>query len=249
MNNDHNIWKSQSLSDKFVQSWRIGMPFALEQRNLIAYLVNKDNNFPERILDFGSGGGFLGLELLKRNPDSDITYLDCSDAMLKQLSSELTLVNTGKTKQNVVLADYSKNDWLCAMPEHSQFDAIVCGFSLHYIPDDRKQAVYRDIFDLAAPGSRIIILEHIKPANASEAQLHDDYFIESLYRTFNEIDHSFKERALVEKMYRSRPQQHANLLASLGSHLDWLETVGFIDISVHMNIYQFSIFSAVKPRA
>jgi tRNA (cmo5U34)-methyltransferase len=79
----------------------------------------------------------------------------------------------GKVGPRVPVAesDLSSSDWLRGV--ESPFDAIVSGLAIHHLADDRKRALYREVFGLLDPGgpflklrargqSRVVGPEHIR---------------------------------------------------------------------------------------
>src|SRR5262249_54030107 len=78
-----------------------------------------------RVLELGSGPGFLALRILDALPSTDYTMLDFSQAM-----HELARERLGHRMHNVrpILADFKSADWSMGL---GAFDAVVTNQAVH----------------------------------------------------------------------------------------------------------------------
>lgn len=237
---DHHVWSKSDLSNQFTTNWRQGLPFAYEQLKLISFLIKQLKKQPCEILDFGCGGGFIGLDVHKSLPAAKITYLDASEPMIEQLRSALTSENC-----ETIITDYSSPVWLDNLAIDKKYDLILCGFSLHYVDNSRKEQIYKELYSKMNQGGTLMILEHVSPEHELEKSLHDEYFIESLYQQFKHQE-TYNSRQKVRTIYQNRPQQFSNKLATLEAHKKWINNSGLVNFSYHMKTFQFALFSAMK---
>src|SRR5262245_46769072 len=63
------------------------------------------------------------------------------------------------------------------------FDAVVSGFAIHHLPDERKQSLYGDIFGLLSPGGVFLNCEHVASPTPRLEQVFDDAMSEHLWRS------------------------------------------------------------------
>ena len=111
-----------------------------------------------RILDLGTGDGrLLGLLRIER-PDSEGVALDFSPTMLKAACERFA----GDDKVQIVEHNLDN-----PLPDLGRFDAIVSSFAIHHCSDERKRALYSEIFAALNAGGVFCNLEHVLPATIS----------------------------------------------------------------------------------
>ena len=88
-----------------------------------------------RVLDLGCGTGLELEEYFRFNPDADLTGIDLSEAMLKELKAKLP-----DRKIRLVTGSYFDVPF-----GEKAFDASVSVESLHHFPADRKETLYRKL--------------------------------------------------------------------------------------------------------
>lgn len=104
-----------------------------------------------------------------------------------------------------------------------EFDAVVSGFAIHHVSDDRKRALYGEVHDRLAPGGVFCNLEHVA---SSTPELHEAF----LYAI------------------GSSPEQDdpSNQLALVGEQLEWLRAVGFDQVDCHWKWRELALLSGVR---
>jgi SAM-dependent methyltransferase len=168
-----------------------------------------------RILDLGAGDGrLLHLVLLDR-PEASGVALDASPTMLDaarrrfQEQSRITVLS---------------HDLDSPLPDLGVFDAVISGFAIHHCTDERKYALYREIFDCLAPEGVLCNLEHV--ASATPA-LHAR-FLEALGIGPEDEDPS-------------------NKLAPVDVQLAMLRDIGFQDVDCYWKWLELALFGGIKP--
>ena len=73
--------------------------------------------------------------------------------------------------------DLAAPGWTQGVRDLAPFDIIVSGFAIHHLPDVGKKRVYREIFDLLAPG--LVFTPLWRPEGP------DDLFLSDPERSFN----------------------------------------------------------------
>ena len=115
----------------------------------------------ESLLDLGCGTGLELDEIFKRFPTLRVTGIDLTSEMLRELrrkhpDKELTLIC---------------DDYFSADLTGAPFDAALSFESLHHFTKERKQALYKKVFDALAPNGVYIECDYMARDDAEESAL------------------------------------------------------------------------------
>ena len=241
MENNSNVWKSEKLSNAFLEGVRGGIPLADEQIAIFRRIILKWNPKVRNFIDLGCGDGILGSAIFTINSRAKGTFIDISDKML-----EITKMKCrSNTYTRFINADFGNRDWLRSLRNHQPFDLIVSGFSIHHQTDKRKKELYSEIYDLLAPDGIFLNLEHVASPSKGIESLFDDYFIDSLY-TYHSKSNSRITREKIKKEYYNRPDKSANILCSTETQCNWLRNMGFKDVDCYFKAFELALFGGRK---
>ncbi len=237
------LWQSPELARRFVNNVRRAIPGGELQLEVMLRLVETTSKPVRRFLDLGCGSGTLGAVLLQEFPDATGVFVDFSPAMIEAARENLAAYRSAHFES----LDYADPAWAEAVRPRGPFDAIVSGFSIHHQPDDIKRRIYREIFELLAPGGVFVNVEHVKPASPAVHALFEDHFVENLFAQERQSGGS-RSREQIRKEFVNREDTEANILAPAGDQVEWLRDIGYVDADCFLSVYELAVLAGRRPR-
>jgi ubiquinone/menaquinone biosynthesis C-methylase UbiE len=238
------VWKSKKLSKSFLTNIRGGIPFASAQIEIMMRLIQASERQVETFMDVGCGNGILSGAILEKYPRATGVLVDFSKPMLSEAKRNL---HRYRSQLRFVTADFSGRKWVIAT-EGANFDAIVSGYAIHHQPDQRKKAIFNEIFRLLNPDGVFVNVEHVAPETNWIAGLNDGMFADSLYE-YHSKKGSSKSRDQILKEFVHRKDKTANILAPVEAQCEWLSRCGFVDVSCYFKVFELAVFGGRKPIA
>lgn len=231
------IWKNDWVVRRFLEGVRGGTPYANDQLEVMLRLLDAAQVPINRFLDLGSGSGLLAIAILTRHPDAKATLVDFSEPMMEAARD---LLGEDTNLPSFVLADLNSPDWAAAIQHETPYDAIVSGFAIHHLSNDRKAAIYAELLPLIRPGGMFINVEHVASASPWISTVWDEAMIDSLAE-YNEQQRTGQTRSMVAKSYASRPDKDANILVPVETQLTWLRDAGFVDVDCFFKYFELAV--------
>jgi tRNA (cmo5U34)-methyltransferase len=168
-----------------------------------------------RLLDLGCGDGRLMALAKSARPQATGVALDFSPTMLVRARERFA----PHPSITVVAYDFSR-----PLPELGSFDAVISSFAIHHLDDDRKLALYREIYQRLNPGGVFCNLEHVA---SPTARLHEDFY-----------------HALGSSVADEDP---SNQCTDMHIQLEWLRQIGFQDVDCYWKWRELALLAGVKP--
>lgn len=237
------LWKTPSLVQRYVEGVRGGLPCAAEQIDVMLRVIEATGKPPSSFADLGCGNGILAGTILSRYPEARGALVDFSDPMLEEARAQLS---QHLPKLSFISADLRNKEWLRLIEIQRPFEAIVSGYAIHHLTDSRKRELYQEIFDLLAPGGLFLNMDHVSSSTSWIAHISDQLHVDSLY-AFHARRGSPKNREEIAQEYAHRPDQEANILASVKAQCDWLRECGFRDVDCYFKIFERAVFGGRRP--
>jgi tRNA (cmo5U34)-methyltransferase len=206
-----NLWTESAWAQRYLRE-RDDLPHRMEG---FAVLMEFLPAAPRRVLDLGTGDGFtLGL-VRNAYPDAESVGVDFSAEMLALARERFA------GDSDVQIVEHDLDD---PLPDLGRFDLVVSSFAIHHCVDERKRALYGEVFSVLEPGGRFLNLEHVDSATP---ELHVD-FLAAIGKTPAEDDPS-------------------NKLVAVETQLRWLREIRFTQVDCHWKWREIALLAGVKP--
>jgi tRNA (cmo5U34)-methyltransferase len=236
------VWQGEDHVRWYLESVRGAIPLCQEQFAVMVQMVAASRAPVRRFLDVGAGAGALSAVLLAHYPEAQAVLVDFSPPMLEAARLRLPATAAGPAFH---AADLATPAWREAVVVHAPFDAIVSGFAIHHLEDERKRALYGELHDLLAPGGAFAHIEHVAPEAAWVARAYDEGMIDALWDYARRAGDG-QTRAEIAAEYETRPDRAANRLAPLEIQLQWLRDAGFRDVAAPFRWYELAVFGGYR---
>jgi tRNA (cmo5U34)-methyltransferase len=241
MSDTQSKWQTDDLAARFLKNVRGAIPAAGLQLEVIGRIIRSWRPVPICILDIGCGDGVIGRYLMNQFPQTHVIFADFSDPMLDAAKN---LLNNSQ-RARIIKADFSSSIWLNNVSPHQPIDVVVSGFAIHHQPDQRKQELYREVFDLLGQGGVFLNLEHVASPTIDVQRLFDSFFGDHL-NCFHQARDPQKSREEIEQAYYNRPDKSENILAPVETQCQWLRQIGFADVDCFFKVFELAIFGGRK---
>jgi ubiquinone/menaquinone biosynthesis C-methylase UbiE len=168
---------------------------------------------PVRVLDLGCGDGEVISRVVAARPGSEGIACDFSLEMLGRARDRFS------EGVAVAVVAHDLDDPLPA--EWGTFDLVVSAFAIHHVVDERKRALYREMFDALEPGGMFCNLEHVASATP---ELHEAFLV-----------------AVDAK------EDPSNKLVAVETQLGWLREIGFEQVECFYKWREIALLAGVRP--
>lgn len=236
------MWKSEEMARKFLAEQAKRFPWQEQTAEVLKRLIGAMGRPVASFLDVGCGGGRIALWVLDTCPDARAVLTDFNETMLAAAGEN---VGSATDRITLVPADLTDAGWSAALAGLGPFDLVVSGFAIHHLAHQRKQDVYRDIFEMLQPGGLFVNLEHVRSASTWGEELFDKWIVDHLADNHALPEGQSKEDFL--EQLRHRADRDGNVLVPVQEQCDWLREIGYADVDCFMKIFEGAIFGGRKP--
>ncbi|MFY1584683.1 class I SAM-dependent methyltransferase [Micromonospora sp. WMMD734] len=236
------LW-SEDDSASFIRFAEHFVPDRAEQMAVISAMVGPLGDGVA--LDLCSGPGALSRRLLVDHPACRVVGLDASDAMLTEASRELAGFGDrfGVERFELGAPDWRRRDVAPA--------AVVSSLAVHHLTGKEKQQLYRDVYDMLAPGGSLVIADLVEPVGPRSRELArrmwDEWVRDNADRT-GLGDEPYRAFHALEWSCFEYPDE-LDKPSPLPDHLRWLDDVGFTDVDVYWMKAGHAIYGGTKQRS
>lgn len=233
------IWQNRTVAENFLTGVRSAIPFATEQIDIALRVLDQLDRPIQQVADLGCGDGAIAHAILTHYPDAHVTAIDFSEPMLEQARQRLQPFGE---RIEVLQADLYTPDWQNGL---EPFDAVLSGYCIHHLPDDRKQALYGEIFHLLRSGGGFLNIEHVASASPWIEALFNDTLVDAIYQ-WHQTQDNVLSREEVGQQFVYREDKKANILAPVELQCDWLRAIGFQQVDCFFKFFELAVFGGIR---
>jgi tRNA (cmo5U34)-methyltransferase len=228
-------------TELFVRFGDVFVPRRLEQISIVCDLLS-DLTAPH-VLDLCAGQGRLAEAYLREKPEARVTLLDNSAEML---AAARTRLEEFEGRYDLLQANIESRAWR----QHSSYDAVMTSLAVHHLDAAGKQALYKDIHEMLAPGGVLVMADLVEAAGPGTRKLNGARWADAV-RSAAIRQHGSDEAAMIfEKTgwnyYRLVSPDPIDKPSTAAEHLDWLRGAGFGGVDVVWMYAGHAIFTATK---
>jgi SAM-dependent methyltransferase len=243
MNNPSHLWQQREAATQFLEDVRGAIPLAAEQFDVLLRVIRHTIASPSCLLDLGCGDGILGRIVMTEYPECRGVFVDYSEPMLEAAGKKVD-----RRRSTLFAKDLASTEWIRDVADRGPFDLIVSGLAIHHLTDGRKQALYREIFDLLRPGGLFLNLEHVTLASDWAKAAYDEMFIDSV-TAFHHQHGGKKTREEIVAQWRERTSRSGDIESSAELQCQWLRETGFESVDCFFKLFRLALFGGRKSES
>src|SRR5579862_4865140 len=244
---DWKVWQDADTAGRFAAQRRGGLLSAAEQFEVLIRLLRYVPTTPMAVLDLGCGDGIVLETVATAFAVDRAVALDGSAAMLGRARERLAELgsfgNNGLTL-SLVEADFNDPGWTKQLPA-GKYDAVVSAFAIHHSEDERKRALYAEIYALLNPGGVFVNIEHVASLSEHGEELFETAYAESLARHRVANGEAVTPEQVLKEL-QARPDKAANRLAPLEAQLEWLREISYVDVDCYWKLFELAVFAGYR---
>ena len=228
------LWKSEEVARIFAAQSEQREQQRRDQLTLLARLLPFGPDDAFTFLDLGAGTGAASRAILAEYPRAN--------ALLGEFSPQMTAEGTRamaafEGRYRYVEFDMLSPDW--SLLGSQTLDAAVSALSIHHLPDERKRAMFGEVYAHLRPGGWYLNYDPIRaPEDRIEAiweRVNDRYDPEAPYKRTHRTE-----------LEQARYENHVRYMIPLQPQLEWLRSAGFKDIDVFWKRLDWVIYGGCK---
>jgi len=229
------IWKSE----EGVENWTANTAEREQKRaahwRFMGELLPFDEQDAFTFLDLGAGTGAATRGILDLFPRSSAILTDFSAQMISEGQREM---QDYEGRYQYVEFDMSTSSWPDAIP--ATLAAVVTSMCMHHLPDDRKQALFAEIFEHLAPGGWYVNYDPVSSA---------DPVVEATWERVTDRDDpdAVGKRLHRTPQERHRFENHTRYVIPLAQQLDYMRSAGFQGVDVYWKHLENVIYAGRRP--
>src|SRR5205823_7640533 len=124
------------------------------------------------------------------------------------------------------------------------FHAVVSGFAIHHLEDERKRALFREVHEVLGEPGVFLNADHVGSSSRRGEELFESWYVTHLIERERPADREAAEA--IRRAFVERPGKAANRLASVANCEQWLGAARFDEIDCYWKFFELAILAAYK---
>jgi tRNA (cmo5U34)-methyltransferase len=196
------------------------------------------------VLDLCCGEGLLSEAYLRRHASGRVTILDGSEQMLVVAARRLAPFGDRYTAIQADIADS------CWRDPSAGYGGVMTSLAVHHLDGAGKQALYRDIRAMLAPGGVFVMADLVEPTGPAARTLAADDWDAAVWAAsealFGSDEAVIAFRETHWNYYRLPGPDEVDRPSSVAEHLAWLQAAGFTEVDLTWMYAGHAIFTATR---
>lgn len=231
------VWKSDASVAQWVATEEERERARAWPRRLLAELLPFGEQEEFTFVDLGAGTGAAARAVLDRYPSSTAVLADYSPQMMDEGRRALAAY---EGRYRYVELDMAAGRWPDDLAGGLQ--AVISSLCVHHVTDDRKQGLFREIFERLAPGGWYL---NYDPVSAGDPAVEE---------AWQRVQDRRDPEAAAKRAHRTPEEQarwanHIRHIIPLDPQLRFLTSAGFEAVDVYWKELDHVIFGGRRPRA
>lgn len=187
-------------------------------------LLPADRGQTLRVLDIGAGTGLLAALVATAYPQAHLTLIDLAADMLDKARERMQ-----PFAERCTIQVRDMRELAFTQP----FDLVVSALAIHHLADQDKQALFRQIYQLLAPGGRFVHIEQVLGPTPTIEAIYEHAWLQAVQaKGVSPADLT----AAQERMKQDKA-------VPLQTQLRWLAESGFQQVHCWYQWYRFVVYS------
>ena len=221
--NEGTISWTENASEIYKQLADVAVPDREEQMASIVALLPFDREAAFRVIEAGSGEGYLSEVILECFPNASILALDGSESMREATTERLSRFGDRFSVEPFDIEDLT---WL---ERADGAGCVVSSLCVHHLHGNDKQRMFAGLAKVLRPGGALIIADLVEPQhNVVRQFLADTWDYETRRRSADRPGNYHGWKAFVEEEWNLyRVPDEMDRPSPLAEQLVWLSNAGF----------------------
>jgi tRNA (cmo5U34)-methyltransferase len=184
-----------------------------------------------RVIDIGAGYGAVAAAVLERFPNATAVGLDISEPMMEEGRKRMARFGD---RFSYFVGDMAYGGLPADLP--GMFDAAVASASIHHLPSEAKQRLYKELFAKTNPGGCFFNVDSVTPAEEDTKEWYSA-------RRRRDQD-AGREAPRVNPAHGIMTQHH---IETVPAQMSMLRAAGYVQVDCFYKALRQTIIGGFKP--